>query len=75
MFFQVDKIPYVFRQATNFRYLTGSKSNDSALVLRFNGDTKELHSTLILPVSLQFGPNFQRRHIIIIFVLNFFTGY
>ena len=54
MFFQVDKIPYVFRQSTNFRYLTGSKSNDSALVLRFNGDIKELHSTLILPVSLQY---------------------
>ena len=49
--YMVDKIPYVFRQATDFRYLTGSKSHDSALALKFNGDAKEVHSTLILPVS------------------------
>ena len=47
--YMVDKIPYLFRQATNFRYLTGSKSHNSALVLRFNGLGQELVTTLLLP--------------------------
>lgn len=47
--YMVDKIPYVFRQATDFRYLTGSKSHDSAVVLRFNGALEEISSTIILP--------------------------
>ena len=51
--YMVDKIPYVFRQATDFRYLTGSKSHDAALALKFYGDANEVESTIILPVSTQ----------------------
>ena len=46
----VDKIPYwPFRQATDFRYLTGSKSHSSALVLRFDGTLETVSSTLLIP--------------------------
>ena len=47
--YQVDKIPYVFRQATDFRYLTGSLNHNSALVLNFNGALDNVTSTILLP--------------------------
>ncbi len=48
--YMVDKIPYIFRQATDFRYLTGSKSlNDSALIMSFDGAGEDVISTLVLP--------------------------
>lgn len=49
--YMVDKIPYIFRQATDFRYLTGSLSHNSAIVLRFNGSLELVTSTLLLPES------------------------
>ena len=47
--YQVDKIPYIFRQATDFRYLTGSLDHNSALVLYFNGTLENVTSTILLP--------------------------
>ena len=48
--YMVDKIPFwPFRQATDFRYLTGSKSHNSALVLRFEGSLESVTSTLLIP--------------------------
>ena len=47
--YMVDKIPYLFRQSTVFRYLTGSLSHNSALVLKFDGSLNLVTSTLVLP--------------------------
>lgn len=47
--YMVDKIPYVFRQATDFRYLTGSLSYDSALVISFDGKCQKIETTLVIP--------------------------
>ena len=48
--YMVDKIPYFpFRQATDFRYLTGSLSQNSAVILKFDGALGDVTSTLLLP--------------------------
>ena len=47
--YMVDKIPYIFRQGTDFRYLTGSLSHNSAIVLKFNGNLEKFTTTLLLP--------------------------
>lgn len=48
--YMVDKIPYFpFRQATDFRYLTGSLSHDSGVLMMFDDKMNEMNSILLVP--------------------------
>jgi Xaa-Pro aminopeptidase len=44
-----DKIPYVFRQNTDFRYLTGCLEPDSSLIIQINEDGSYKTMLLVRP--------------------------
>ena len=46
-----DKIPYVFRQNSNFFYLTGCLEPDVLLVLLMQPETENFETTLFFPKS------------------------